>query len=80
MPFSIVRDISTFSGKVIFSLLEFLLEKRGTIVSQKDLLSLIFIISKLLKCDFSAHLKSFLTHFSPVSHFYTPVKRQTKMG
>ena len=46
--------------RLIFSLFEFFFVKRGTIVFQKDLLSLILLMSKLLKYDFLVDLKSFL--------------------
>ena len=48
------------SFRIVLSLFEYLFEKRGTTVPQKGLLSVTFLVSKLLKYTFLVVLKSFL--------------------
>ena len=48
------------SFRIVLSLFEYLFEKRGTTVPQKVLLSVTFLVSKLLKYTFLVVLKSFL--------------------
>ena len=62
------------SFRIILSLFEFLFEKVGTTVLQNVLLSVTFLVSRLLKYSFLVVLKSFLQKLRYILYFFLLVK------
>ena len=62
------------SFRIILSLFEFLFEKVGTTVLQNALLSVTFLVSRLLKYSFLVVLKGFLQKLRCILHCFLYVK------